>query len=175
MSIELVSTVVVGSGGAASISFSSIPTDGTDLLLQLRTRTDNTNHDIRIYPNSSSSNHNWYRIFGFGDGMSGSNGLPNSTNLPRFTNISTSLANIFSNGSIYFVNYRSGTTKAFYSDYVFSNNSSQGGLNWVGERWADNTAISSLLIEPLAGSFVENTTASLYKITKGSNGTTTIS
>ena len=49
MAYELIETIEVGAGGAASIEFTSIPQDGVDLVLVLSTRMDRATDWYSLY------------------------------------------------------------------------------------------------------------------------------
>jgi hypothetical protein len=169
MTMQLVSTVTVGSGGAASILFSAIPQDATDLLLVFSTRTAiDSSTNIRLWPNSDSNNLFWRRLAGSGTTAASSNGNPNNLNLQDGTNTAGQTANTFSSGQVYFTNYTGSQNKTFSADYVYENNATGAYQNIVAGSWNNSSAITSLFLQSGAGDWAQHTTASLYKITKGS-------
>jgi len=176
MTMQLIESVTVGSGGASSIEFTSIPQDGTDLLLVYSTRTDiDSSNNIRLWPNSNSDNLFWRRLRGNGSGVSSDNGNPNNLNLQDGTNTAGQTANTFANGQVYFANYTGSQNKALTADYVTENNATAAFQNILAGSWNNSAAITSLFIQPGAGNWAQNSTASLYKITKGSDGSTVVS
>lgn len=164
MGMTLVETVTVGSGGAASIEFTSIPQDGVDLLCVFGFRSTTTNGGMAItLNNDSGSNYNSIRLYGQ-SGSVGSNSYTSYSYLQAQAADSNDTAGLFNNAHFYLSNYTSSSAKTLSSDDV-------GGVD--GARlaiWAHNyTGTSPVTILKLAGAAAQNfaqySTASLYKIT----------
>ena len=165
-------TVTVGSGGAASITFSSIPDTYTDLLIVVSIRSTTAgNFSVEIRPNSSTSNLSARGLQGSGSAASSFS----VSNVPALATSSANTANTFSNGSFYIPNYASSTSKSISIDSVSENNATEAFQRIVAGLWADNTPISSIQLAPAGGNFAEHSTASLYGITAGSDGIVTVS
>jgi len=79
------------------------------------------------------------------------------------------------NTSIYISNYTSSSAKSFSVDTVTENNGSEGFHGIVSVLWDNTSAITSATLEFFVGDIVEGSTASLYKITRGGDGTVTTS
>lgn len=160
MAMQLVSTVTVGSGGAASIEFTSIPQTGKDLLLLLSTR---GFFDTRVKFNGSATLANTRWLQGRGSTISG--GFAQNGKIEIGTPTSYT-ANTFSNSAILISNYASNTqTKSYSSDSVNENNATGAYQDLLAGNWPVNDAITSILLEdPSAASFVQHSTASLYII-----------
>lgn len=85
-------------------------------------------------------------------------------------------ANTFSNVELYMPNPTSTTkNKSFSLDLVNENNATATILLVGAGKYASNTAISSIGFVPLSGDVEEGSTFTLYGITAGSDGTTTVS
>ena len=157
-----IASVSVGSGGSASISFSSIPSTYTDLCVKLSARSDRATEvddQIIIKPNNSTSSLT-YR-FVRGNGSAASSDVTNRTYVPA----SGSTASTFGNAEIYIPNYAGSTNKSFYCDSVQETNASGAFMSMQAILWSDTTAISSLVIAPVSGTnFVQYSTATLYGI-----------
>jgi hypothetical protein len=155
----------------ASITFSSIPQTYTDLVLVLSVRlASDVNESILISLNSSTSN------FGIrylqGNGGSGYTGT-----LTRWIGSSPDSAfsvNTFSNTQVYFSNYTSATSKGYSIESVAEQNTTTAFLDLGAGLWTDNSAISSIDISA-AANLVQYSSATLYGITKGSDGIVTVS
>ncbi len=180
MSMTLIEHIEVGSGGAASISFVSvgdIPSDYTDLLVVLSGRsTAGANVDgIRIALNGSTSNLTHRRLIGGGSGSGGSaSGTNGEIGLISAAN---NTANTFGNCQIYIPNYRSTSAKSISADSVSENNSTEAYQGIYAMLWnpASNVPITSITLDMLGGNLVQYSSATLYGITAGSDGTTTVS
>jgi hypothetical protein len=160
---------------AASIEFTSIPQDGTDLVLLVSARSSVNNSvgdsAFRLLPNASSAN-GTSRILG-GSG-SGTYSATDSFLYARLSpNDSTS--DTFGNTSFYIPNYTVSTNKSISVDTVSENNATFARQEIIAGLWSNTAAITSLTITAYLGNFVVGSTASLYKITKGSDGIVTTS
>lgn len=168
MKKTLIERIEVGSGGAATIVFTSIPQtyDGLYLVCSLRTDTD---PETFLYPNGSTSNLS-------GQFVRGNGASADATSLIRwYSNLSSATANTFSNMTAHFPNYAGSTYKSFSADGVTENNATTAYASINAGLWSDTTAISSLTIDLSNGNFVQYSSATLYGITAGSDGTTTVS
>lgn len=162
MTMTLVSTVTVGSGGAASIEFTNIPQTGKDLLVLVSARVTAATvaSDLFFYINNSNNGVvRWLR--GNGSAAS-SNNYTNTMNVWAGTNGANSTSNTFANVAYYFSNYTSTTNKSFSIDFVTENNATESYQGIVAGSFSTSSAISSLKFED--GTYVQHSTASLYII-----------
>jgi len=107
----LIASSTVGSGGAATIDFTSIPSAYTDLLLKVSLRGDqasNTNAYLISF-NGSSTTFTNRRVYGNGASAASDSG---STNDFLVANGSSTTASTFQNGDIYIPNYAGSTNKS---------------------------------------------------------------
>ena len=161
---EAIATVTVGSGGATTIDFTSIPATYTDLILKLSgrdNRADESFTALFIKVNNSTSNLTTKRLYGngasaFSDspaGFIGTNTAPLAT------------ASTFSNLEIYFPNYAGSTNKSFSSDAVTENNATTSFVSLNAGLWSQTTAINQLTVYCAdSANFVQYSTATLYGI-----------
>jgi hypothetical protein len=63
----LINSVTVGSGGAASMEFTSIPSTYTDLVVKISGRSDNTGSFANYlrFNSDSGNNYTWINLYGF--------------------------------------------------------------------------------------------------------------
>lgn len=175
--MQLIQTVTVGSGGAASITFSSIPQTFTDLLIVQSARSTGdfgfgTWQHIRYKLNDSTSNYSGRYL----DGNGSSAGSSTESKLLVRANDSGSTANSFGNAQVYIPNYTASTNKSYSVDVVTESNETSS-LQYIGAGlWSDTTAISSIVIDGDGlGNLAQYSSWSLYGITKGSSGGVTVS
>lgn len=168
MSMTLIATSTVGSGGAASIEFTGIPQDGTDLYYVASLRSATTAVLARQYFNGDTgSNYSWRWLRGDGSASSsGSSGGASLYALTAWVNGSGATANTFGNFSVYIPNYAGNTSKSYSVDAVDENNATASYQNLTAGIWTPTSAITSLSISVNTGNLVEGSTVSLYKITK---------
>jgi hypothetical protein len=173
MTMSLVSTVTVGSGGASSIEFTSIPQDGTDLVLLTSFCMNDTGAVTQNFLTFNGSTVNYSRrgLFGSGSSVSSTTG---TTRKVIFGTVTTNTANTFSNNSIYVANYTAAQNKSFSIDQVTENNATAAYQEILAGLWSDTAAITTITITGDTN-FLQHSTASLYKITKGSDGIVTTS
>jgi phage-related tail fiber protein len=174
MTMSLIQTVTVGSGGAASIEFTSIPQDGTDLVVLASVR-GSSNEIIFLQINNSASNFSTRALDAFPTVESSSN----TDSRIGYASNQSSTANTFGSLSLYLLNYTSSSNKTFSVDYVDENNDTTTSRGIRAGLWSNTAAITSLTFTlggvPGSDNFPQNCTFSLYKITKGSDGIVTTS
>lgn len=166
MAMTLVSTVTVGSGGAANIDFQNIGQTGKDLLVLFSARvTDVTGNSILLLNNDTTMT-NYRQLALNGNGSTVSTFA--STYYPDFmVNNSNLTASTFSNLSIYIANYTSSAEKSISMNNVLETNAATAFrmLEIKADRWLGTAAINRLtLVADSGGNYVQHTTASLYII-----------
>ena len=173
MTMTLIETKTLGSTQAA-IEFTSIPSDGTDLLMLVSPRfsTANADEPIRININGSSSDFTHRILYGFPTSV----GSQAPTTYFGWANTTANTSDTFSNIAIYFPNYAGSTNKSFSAESVQEANTTSVGLTIGAGLWSQTTAINSITFYGTNGaSLVSGSTISLYKITKGTDGIVIVS
>ena len=162
----LISSVTVGSGGAANIEFTSIPNTYTDLVVKLSGRSTasdlSDNLDFRINGNTSSV-YSERLLYGTGSAV-GSATYSGSESLLQHQNANTSTSNTFANIEFYFANYTSSNNKSISVDNVTENNGTYAVARFNAVLFSSTSVISSLLFYPNTGNFMQYSTAYLYGI-----------
>ena len=158
-----IATVTVGSGGASSISFSSIPATYTDLLLKISARNTATANglEISVAFNGVTTNRSARVLYGTG----GAAGSATMTDIPTLGNGANDTANTFANSEVYIPNYAGSNNKSVSADGVNENNGTTAYQYLTAGLWSNTSAITSIQLTPnLAGNFVQYSTATLYGI-----------
>jgi hypothetical protein len=163
---QIGSTVTVGSGGAATIDFNSIPATYTDLTILISSRCDQAGVAPvlgKINFNGSSTTYTYMRVYGDGSSTASSSG-----SAAYFDNVTGTgaTANTFGNDAIYIPNYASANYKTYSVDTVLENNGSTAHTAFYCGLWSNTAAITSISLYPGTGNYVQYTTASLYGILK---------
>lgn len=172
MTMALVSTVTVGAGGASSIDFTGITSGATDLLLTLSLRNEVGNDKFWIRFNSSTSGYSYRSINGDGSSAyGGSNGDGTDRIASGVGVVQSTTTSTFASSSIYIPNYSGSVAKTLSFEAVGEANSSTAYMDIDGALWNNTAAITSITIFG-NNSYSQYSTASLYKITKGSGGAT---
>jgi hypothetical protein len=172
MAMQLIETKTLASS-TALIEFTSIPQDGTDLMIRFSGRgAAGGNADgIFVRFNSNTSNYLSQRLYGFNSSVA------SDQNVGQFiVNSSGSTANTFSNVYIYIPNYAGSIHKTANFEGVTETNTSNVFISIGALLWQNTSAITSLSIGTESGSnLLTGSIASLYKITKGSSGGVVVS
>jgi hypothetical protein len=167
-----ISTVTVGSGGAATIEFNSIPQTYTDLCVMLSGRTtangDNYGQiDLSFNGAPSGTAYSWRRLMGNGASASSASGSSDNAIDLWQINGSGSTSSTFGNSSYYIPNYTSSNNKSVSADGVTENNATQALAQLYAGLWADTSPITSIRFTVTYGtSFAQHSTATLYGIRK---------
>ena len=161
----LISSVTVGSGGAATVGFTSIPSTYTDLLVKISPRTNRATQVADILSlsfNSSTSNRTVRELYGSGSGTFSSN----TTNMyAGYVPCAGATASVFGNVDVYITNYASANFKSVSVDSVGENNATESYANLQANLWSDTAAITSITFTPVVGTlFNQYSTAYLYGI-----------
>lgn len=162
MAISLVSTITVGSGGASSLEWTNIAQNGKDLLIVVSARTTQTGitDNLLLRLNGSSTSFSGRYLFTNIDVLiSGTD----TRQAGAYAGSSAS-SNTFSNVQLYFADYASSGAKLWAVDSTSENNNTNAGLYIDAKLWNETNAITSILLEPTGGTYVQHTTASLYII-----------
>jgi hypothetical protein len=173
-----IASVEVGSGGANSIEFTSIPQIYTDLLVVFSVRAVSG-----TFPSSSISLNSYgtgsYSRIGFkGSGTTASNDTATETEfyLSQMPG-SGNTANSFTNAEVYISNYAVTTLKTLRSNLISEQDDTQAYQALNSGAWNQTSPITSLSIGTYGRTInlAQYSSATLYGITAGSDGTTTVS
>jgi len=161
---ELISSTTVGSGGATTITFSSIPSTYTDLCVKLSVRSDSASfREVWINPNGSSSNGTARILYASGSAAA----CYTSTRYQVFgaVNPTGSTSNTFSSIDFYIPTYNASTNKSLSSDGVGENNGTEAYAEITAALWSSSSAITSLdIVLAASAKFAQYSTAYLYGV-----------
>jgi hypothetical protein len=166
MGYQLIETVTVGSGGAASITFASIAADWTDLTIvaSLRQNSRSAGNGGFVYKmtfNGTNSSCSSRILRGSGSSVTSYS----DTSIIFFGTASDDSSNTFGSASLYVPNYASSNFKSVSLDSVQENNGTTAHSGIVAGLWSDTSPVTSIKLEGLfADSLVQYSTASLYGI-----------
>jgi hypothetical protein len=161
-----IASVTVGSGGAASMTFSSIPATYTDLLIKASVRSDKASafNDLAVKFNASTSSYTNKLVYG--DGSSAASYLNNYANKGYMTtmNAASTTSDTFTSAEIYIPNYTNANNKSFNNDGVTENNATSSYAILNAGLWSNTNAITSIELLTASDNFVQYSTATLYGI-----------
>jgi hypothetical protein len=162
----LIASNTVGSGGASSIDFTSIPSTYTDLVLKVSARGNLAQvYDTIYYQLNGLTTVIYSRRTLTGTGSS--TGSSSSTDDKMFlgeANGNTSTSNTFGNLEIYFPNYAGSTNKSSSTDIVQETNATAAYMYINAGLTATTAAISSIKLLISSGTFLQYSTAYLYGV-----------
>jgi hypothetical protein len=163
----LISSVTVGSSGAATIDFTSIPSTYTDLLVKVSLRSNNAANTDTLFCNfngNTSTNFTSRRLSGQGTTASGAT-FTGNTEMHLFSTVvgANATASTFSNSDIYIPNYAGSANKSASYDGVTENNATNALAALLAGLWSNTAAINRVTLS-CTGSFVQYSTAYLYGI-----------
>ena len=158
-----IAAVTVGSGGASSIDFTSIPSTYTDLCVKLSIRTARAVIYDFIYINPNSSTTNASTRILQGDGSSASS--ETATRLRFVSQGNTATSSSFGSAEVYIPNYAGSNYKSFSIDTVTENNDTAALRELNAGLWSSTSAITSLsFVSYSSSNFNQYSTATLYGI-----------
>ena len=163
--MTLIASNTVGSGGASSVTFSSIPATYTDLVVKYSTRTTSALVYGQVYVsfNGVTTNLSYRYLEGSGSATSSGNGTGKM--LAGSGNGGTSTTNTFSNNELYIPNYASANNKSVSIDSVGENNATTIYADLNTGLWSSTAAITSIVFTTDASiNFVQYSTFYLYGI-----------
>jgi hypothetical protein len=164
---ELIASNTVGSGGASSVTFSSIVSTYTDLVVKLSARSDFGAVSRSVYVTFNGSSTSYSDRYLQGDGSSPSSGS-NSGGGTKFyageCTASTATSNTFANQEFYVPNYTTSNFKSVSADSVAETNGTTQYMSLIANLWSNTSAITSITLTLASGLFVQNSTFYLYGI-----------
>ena len=163
---QVISSVTVGSGGAANITFSSIPQTFTDLVVKLSGRSSRSaavGEEFYLTFNGNTSSYSERQLRG--DGSSAISQTFSGSSIQQLGQPGAgATASVFGNWEFYIPNYAGSNNKSISLDGVTENNATQAYQYLEAGLWSNSAAITSITIS--AGSYlaVQYSTAVLYGI-----------
>jgi hypothetical protein len=158
-----IASATVGSGGASTIDFTSIPGTYTDLIIKFSGRNTAASGLVYYSFNSNSSNRTARLLYGDGS-AAGSVTYDNTDPRAMIMNESGYTASTFSNGEMYIPNYAGSTNKSWSSDSVQETNATTAYSYLMAGLWSDTSAINRITFSTFTGNFAQYSTATLYGI-----------
>ena len=155
-------------GSAASVTFSSIPSTYTDLVLKCSVRlvagSGSTIQDLIVKFNGTSTNYSITHLTG--DGSSAASGRISNTTRILLSNVVDGDAtnNTFGNIEVYIPSYTASQNKPVGAFGASENNATLAGLSATAGLWRDTTAISSIELSNAVANFVSGSSFYLYGI-----------
>jgi len=164
-SFESIATTTVGSGGVASISFTSIPSTYTHLQIRAIGRSSNTVEDS-LYRFNSDTGANYALHLLVGDGSTAAAYNSTSATSTKGAPYLTGNTSIFGAGITDILDYaNTNKYKTIRTLTGFDNNGgSYAQIQFYSGLWQSTSAITSITITPTAGTYVQYSSFALYGV-----------
>ena len=153
-----IATVTVGSGGASSISFTSIPSTYTHLQLRVSARTTSAANCILTFNGDTGSNYGTLYVEGTGSGVSAGNAAGTSFS----GGVYVADTGVFTGQIIDILDYAN--TNKYKTLLGLTGTDRNGNSTWItlgGGSWNSASAITSITI---TNSFAQYSTFALYGV-----------
>lgn len=151
--------VSVGSGGAADVTFSSIPSTYTHLQIRCLVQANTSgNSALSLNYNSDTTASNYYRHALLGDGSSASTQAAQQFYAGSITD------NAWAVNIIDILDYKN--TSKYKTTRVLAGreNNSTGAVFFTSHLWMNTNAITTIKVSPAAANFVQYSSIALYGI-----------
>jgi hypothetical protein len=167
--MELITSVTVGSGGAASVTLpatGTIPQTYTDLKVIASVRGTAAvglgSNSLLLKLNAITTGYTSKWLYGSGSSPGSTSGGPDSVGTMNFAN---DTASTFNSAEIYLPNYTSSNAKSYSVDSVTENNSATvNELDLLAKLNSTTSPITNITLTPETGNFAEGSTFYLYGI-----------
>ena len=165
--MELIASYTA-TGSVASIDFTSIAADWTDLILKVSARNDaiTTVGGLWIQFNGATTNLSSRILYGTGSAA----GSFSDTTIFAYSDAASATSNTFSSVEYYIPNYAGSTNKSVSVDAVMENNATAASSSLTAGLWSNTAAITSIKLQTFNNSnsalanFVIHSTAYLYGV-----------
>ena len=160
-----IQTVTVGSGGSATIDFTSIPQTYTDLMLYCSIRTTRASvvDGISVTFNNTYTGSSNRELYGSGSGTG--SGTDASGSYVGYVSGDTATASVFGNSMLYVPNYTKSQNKSSFGFSISENNATAGYTSIEANLWSNTDAINRItLASYLGNTIMQHSTATLYGI-----------
>ena len=148
------------SSAAASVTFSSIPSTYTDLIIVTQAISA-TADDVGIRFNSDSGS-NYSQTWVSGNGTAGFSGRYTSSTSVYIDIYGSMGTTLFNNANLHIMNYANTTT---YKTFLSRSNRAGTGIDAIVGLWRSTSAISTIVLAPTTGvNFSSGSTFTLYGI-----------
>ena len=156
---ESIATVTVGSGGAASVTFSSIPSTYTHLQIRVFAQTNRATYGrdaVKLNVNSDTgNNYSWHEVFG--DGSGAYVNASSTTNRGEVAEVGTGVGSTFGGAVIDLLDYaNTNKYKTIRSLFGGDHNGTIAGFGGTvglySALWQSTSGITSISLAPVNGS-----------------------
>ena len=162
---ESIATVTVGSGGAANIEFTSIPSTYQHLQIRAIFRNSNATDTTYMRLNSDTgSNYAWHTLRGNGSSMTAA-GSSSQTNMEiPFATYSGTTTSVFSGLVTDILDYKNTNKYKTIRNLGGADLNGSGRIDFVSGLWQSTNAITTIRLYPSSGNFAQYSKFGLFGI-----------
>ncbi len=154
-----IATVTVGSGGTATVSFTSIPATYTHLQIRAIARTNRANAQgdyLRFNMNGDTGlNYSGHELSGYNGTMASAANTGAATEFINRWAGTSQAANTFGAGVIDILDYANTSKYKTTRSLAGWNDNTNGSLHFNSALWMSASAITSIVIQPGGGTLIE--------------------
>jgi hypothetical protein len=167
---ESIATVTVGSGGASSIEFTSIPSTYQHLQVRLVARSTNSANDldtnVRIGTGSidTGSNYANHLLYGTGSTAAATGYTSASTMWLGMQPGATATASVFGATILDLLDYANTSKNTTLRGFSGFDRNGAGFALATSGLWINTAAVDQIRLYPSAGNFAQHSTAALYGV-----------
>jgi hypothetical protein len=164
-SYDALASIIVPSGGLASVTFAGIPVGYRHLQIRSFVRNTSTSNGYSArFNGDSNSNYARHYLITSGSSVAGV-AIPSTTSaILNDAAISTSATGVFGSSVCDILDYASTTKNKTIRTLGGFNNSGSGSVGFLSNLYISTSAISNILIFPDAGNFAEFSRFALYGV-----------
>ena len=163
---ESIATVTVGSGGASSITFSSIPQTMAHLQVRILARGTNFQTEMYIIPQINAvtgNNYTQHVLTGDGSSATSAGSINDTPVINRFAG-GNATTDIFGMAIVDFLDYTNANKKPVMRSLGGVDRSGAGQVSMTSTMIQTNGAITDLVFRPHLGNFAQYSQIALYGI-----------
>ena len=164
---DSIATTTVGAGGAATVTFSSIPSTYTHLQIRWIARNASTNATDSFGINFNSdtgANYAWHWLYGTGSSVSAYGTGSQTAGLIECTSGAGATSGIFGGGYIDILDYANTTKYKTVRSLGGADANGSGGIFLMSSLWQNTNAVSTILLTSNSGNFQQYSQFALYGI-----------
>lgn len=161
--LESIATITVGSGGANTIEFTSIPSGFQHLQLRIISKSTSNEDNGDMIFNGSTTGYAWHTLYG--DGASAAaDASASRSNIVGVRLAGSSFASVFTGNVIDILDYASTTKNKTVRICKGQDNNGSGLVFLESGLWANTNAITSIKFTARSFNFAQHSTAALYGV-----------
>jgi hypothetical protein len=167
-SYESISTVTVGSGGAATVTFSSIPSTYQHLQIRCIAQAAHSGNDYDQFAlrfnSDSGNNYSYHLVRGNGANAAAGSGVSGTKTYAVYNSLVSGSSSIFGASVIDLLDYKDTTKNKTIRSIGGADLNGSGGVAFGSGLWMNTSAITSIVLSNDNGNWNQYSSFALYGI-----------